>query len=1224
MSKRTSRWLCVVSLLALASVVTNRGAAQSVDIVRGHVRSVAGAPVRDGTVRASGRDRIVKSAQTDSLGAFVITFAAGAGPYTVGVTALGFASQSRVIIEPAAGAVRPDVDFQLTPQARQLATVAVRAVRTRVQRSDADRTGVGEAGRDNISGALGGDVTGDLTSVMGTVPGLLIAPDPNGGLPTISAFGLSGDQNSLTLNGMNFGAGGVPRDGLVLRVASSTYDAGRGGFSGVQTSLRLPSGGNFINQTLHVTLESRALQGPTPLSAQFGNQYTRGILSGAWSGPIVEDKAYYSTSFQVSRRSSDLATLTSSNGPSLQSLGFSADSISRLTTLAQALGIPITTAAVPSDRVTTNASLFSRFDWSPRTTSRAGQVLYLLASGNYADNGGTRSGPTAFAGHAAQSRSFGGQLQLNSSRFIKTILNEGSVSLVTTDNHTSPYLLLPDGRILINSSFADGTSGSATARVGGNASADSRARTSTAQLRNETSWFTMSGKHQLKVTVDGQVNNNTNTQGTNRLGSYTYNSLADFAASRPASFSRTLADRQTSGRQYLGAIGVGDVFRPRPTLRVQYGLRLEGNAFGVSGQENPAVATLFGGATGRAPRTVTLAPMVGFTRTYNRHGGGSFTGGVREYVGGLSSQTVENVQRLTGLPDAVQQLSCVGSAVPIPAWSSYGTVSAIPGQCSDGSGVFSQTSPQVSLFASGYAPSRRWGGALGWSGRMGRQWIGSVTSNTSFNTQRSSATDLNFSGASRFVLAAEGGRPVYVLPTSIAATSGALVTTDSRRSTQFSQVSQLRSDLRSNVQQFVFGLASAPTDRPRDLRVSTTVRAYYTFTAGRDQSRGFGGGTTGADPSVIEWGTTGLPAHAVQLLGTVNIPGWFSLNAFGRLSSGRQYTPLVSGDINGDGFSNDRAFVFDAAKASDATLASAMQKLLAASPAAARDCLTSQLGRVASRNSCRSPWTQALNLSMSIDPHRMGLGDRGSVSLVVTNALAAADQLLHGADKLHYWGTNAAPDATLLNVRGFDPNTKAFRYDVNPLFGSTIAARSSGRVPFVVSVDVRLRLGPDRDAQQIRGFLKPRAVDGRKVLGYDQIMERLTKDEQNNFGEIVQRKQALKLTPAQETAINVLAKGQDTFRDSVYASLAKYLVSVNGNYRTREVKQRWHDAFVGIARRYVVAGPRVRSILGEEQFAALPVGVNVYFDMDEATFDRIMRNADFGTLLELITGEGID
>ena len=62
---------------------------------------------------------------------------------------------------------------------------------------------------------------------MGTIPGLLVTPDPNGGLPVISALGLSSSQNTLTLNGMNFGGGNIPRDELVLRVAQSTYDPGR-------------------------------------------------------------------------------------------------------------------------------------------------------------------------------------------------------------------------------------------------------------------------------------------------------------------------------------------------------------------------------------------------------------------------------------------------------------------------------------------------------------------------------------------------------------------------------------------------------------------------------------------------------------------------------------------------------------------------------------------------------------------------------------------------------------------------------------------------------------------------------------------------------------------------------------------------------------------------------------------------------------------------------------
>ena len=35
------------------------------------------------------------------------------------------------------------------------------------------------------------------------------------------------------------------------------------------------------------------------------------------------------------------------------------------------------------------------------------------------------------------------------------------------------------------------------------------------------------------------------------------------------------------------------------------------------------------------------------------------------------------------------------------------------------------------------------------------------------------------------------------------------------------------------------------------------------------------------------------------------------VNWFGSFRSGTPFTPMVAGDVNGDGFQNDRAFVFD-------------------------------------------------------------------------------------------------------------------------------------------------------------------------------------------------------------------------------------------------------------------------------------------------------------------------
>jgi hypothetical protein len=270
----------------------------------------------------------------------------------------------------------------------------------------------------------------------------------------------------------------------------------------VQTSLRLPSGSNFVNQLVHVTEESPALQGSTPSSAQLGTQYSRHIVSGSWSGPIVEDKAYYSTAFQFSRRASDLATLTTGDAASLEALGISADSVARLLSVIGPLGIPRATSAVPSDRLTTNASILSRFDWSPAASRSSGSQLYMMLGGNYNDNAGTRSGPTALASHGGESSNWALQLQGVSSRFLGAVLNETNLAAVTSRQTATPYLFMPDARILITSNFADGTAGSSTVRVGGNSGAESSVRNSSAELRDDVSWFTTALPADMTVFFD--------------------------------------------------------------------------------------------------------------------------------------------------------------------------------------------------------------------------------------------------------------------------------------------------------------------------------------------------------------------------------------------------------------------------------------------------------------------------------------------------------------------------------------------------------------------------------------------------------------------------------------------------------------------------------------------------------------------------------------------------
>src|SRR5262249_15454450 len=149
-----------------------------------------------------------------------------------------------------------------------------------------------------------------------------------------------------------------------------------------------------------------------------------------------------------------------------------------------------------------------------------------------------------------------------------------------------------------------------------------------------------------------------------------------------------------------------------------------------------------------------------------------------------------------------------------------------------------------------------------------------------------------------------------------------------------------------------------------------------------------------------------------------------------RFTSGLPYTPMVANDINGDGYANDRAFVFDPARSPDTATAAAMRSLLSGASAGGRECLARQLGRVVDRNSCEGPWTSTAFMSVSFNPLKVRMPQRATLSLMVGNPLGAADLLLHGESHPHGWGQASIPDARLLFVRGFDPVTRAYRYEV--------------------------------------------------------------------------------------------------------------------------------------------------------------------------------------------------
>src|SRR5204862_7263740 len=173
--------------------------------------------------------------RTDAKGTYSVSIENGSGMYMVAVQMLGNAPQRRVVTRPVDGSPIPAQDFKMTPVAAQLGAVRSVGERPRVMRSDiAGESSIG--GQTTFTAAangLTGNLTGDLTAALTTLPGLTVTPSATGGLPSVSAFGIPDAQNGLVLNNMLFGAT-VPRDGVRLSVVTASYDPGRGGFAGVQ------------------------------------------------------------------------------------------------------------------------------------------------------------------------------------------------------------------------------------------------------------------------------------------------------------------------------------------------------------------------------------------------------------------------------------------------------------------------------------------------------------------------------------------------------------------------------------------------------------------------------------------------------------------------------------------------------------------------------------------------------------------------------------------------------------------------------------------------------------------------------------------------------------------------------------------------------------------------------------------------------------------------------
>jgi hypothetical protein len=1216
------RLLCVLMLLVAGSATAE---AQNIDILRGQVTGSDSLPIPNVLVTATTLSgNVSRTARTDRNGRYTISFPGGEGDYWVSFSSVGL-SPRRLQVKRTADQEILIANVRMTPAAITLDAVQV-TERVAASRQDtvSDVSGTERNVADETSGFLTAEQMGDLAAMASAIPGVQLLVGGDGGADAFSVFGLGGDQNNTQLNGLNFGDGNLPRDANVMTsLSTSPYDVTRGGFSGGQLQVRTRSGSNFQSRSMSGNLITPQMQWADRIGIATGQQYTNMSLGGAASGPIKLDRFFYNTSFQFDRRLQDLQTLINSNAAGFAAAGVAADSVERLLGILTGEQVPITVAGYDPQRIRTSFSSLNSFDFVPQGSSR-GSTYALTISGNFAQTapvggGGGGGGFGGFGGGGTSlitpSRdgtrtNWGGAVQARHSGLVgwKGLFTETTVGLNTTRATADPFVVLPSGAVRVNSQFADGSASVSNLQFGGSQNLNNASANTSVAANNTLSWFSSDNRHRVKFTTEFRRDEFSNLFNFNEYGSYTFNTLADLEANRPAAFTRLLSPRTRTGSQMIGAVSMGDAWRPTNDLQVQYGVRVDGNRFNMGPTSNPAVKSTFGYDNAEVPNRLYVSPRVGFSWTVGqadqmallpgmiRAPRAVIRGGVGVFQNTPGTQLIANAIDNTGLPSGLQQLNCIGAATPIPNWTAYAAdVASIPSTCADGTtgSVFANSAPNVTLFLPDYQAQRSIRGNLQWAGAILRnRALLTVDGTMSRNQRQQGGIDLNFPNQQQFTLDSENGRPIYVTPSAIVERTGQVAWRQARIEDSFGRVTAQTSQLQSQSRQINLGI------RPLLFNSKWGWGLSYVLADVREQFLGFQS-TVGA-PVGIEWSRgSNFSRHQIQYSLSYNAFDAIRISWNGNFRSGVYYTPTVNQDINGDSYGNDRAFIFDPARVSDPMLKAGLENFLATGTREATDCVRRQMGGFADRNSCQGPWTMSGNLNVNFNSLKLGLPQRVNLSLQIANPLNGLDRLVNGEDGLKGWGSfvNPGGNGALLFVRGYDQATNSFKYEVNERFGSTRPSQTTQRAnPAQFTLQMRYDLAPPREQQQLMQQLDR----GRTRPGNRPSLQQLRGTANvgliNPMQQLLQQADTLKLTRQQADSLATLNRWYVLKSDSIWTPVARFLADLPDRFNHDDAYARYRRAREQTVDMLIAVGPGIRKMLTQEQLRILPTSLVTFLD----------------------------
>lgn len=930
------------------------------------------------------------SAVTRSNGVYLVQGLEVGGPYTVSARRIGYAPQTRNDIRVNLSQTTR-VDFQLAAQAAVLTGVTTTAER-RGALIAPSRTGIGTTVSDSLISRLP-SLNRDFADFAKLAPQVAVVPGSG-----ISGGGVNNRFNSIQIDGASesdlFGIGstGTPGSGVGAKSISvesvkeyqvllSPFDVRQGNFVGAMINAVTKSGTNEFHGSAYGYMRDQKITRTQDYLSDF-TQKQYGFTLG---GPIVKDRAFFfvNTELQKQEQPTSGPFIGSSDSPIDQA------TVDRVNAELAKYGINGGTGGYLANK-NPLTNIFARVDVNLPYSSR------LKVSHNYSDGDRTSFGRSATGDFRLTSNAYDfsstkkatvGQLFTNWSN---GATNELSIGYTTIDDFRTVPVNSP--QISVSVPRTNG-SGSVPVVAGTERSSQGNALYQTI-LEVADNITVPVGTHNLTFGTKNFFYYSDNLFAQDRFGTWSFQSLDSLRGTcancngvpQATSYStRTPVGDQARARFNAATYGffIQDQWKFRPTMNLTAGLRADIPVFQDKPPFNPAIESEFGRRTDIVPSgKIEWQPRIGFNWDVTGDERNQFRAGAGVFSGPPAYVWLSNAFGNTGV-SGYPALTCsaiTGTTNRPPAFT-QDAVNNPPAKCGGATGASAALGAAVNLLSEDMHFPQTLKMTAGFDHRFGSSTplIGGLLNNVVGTLEVLYTKGLYTPFYQNIALVEPAATNVNAVGRLMYGTiSGASATPTTRTSARREVY-----DVTTSSGDYSYQLTSGLTKR---FDTNWEGSLFYTYTQARDiQSTGnstagsnFGlgrimSGGSLLDKSDVQRARWEIP-HRVIATGTYTLPIKTAITLIYAGNSGQPFTYYYSTDENADGQANDAVYVprdvrnvneirFNPTTGSTAATVAQQQDALDAYISSVA-CLNKQRGQIMTRNSCRAPWQNVVDLSI--------------------------------------------------------------------------------------------------------------------------------------------------------------------------------------------------------------------------------------------------------------------